>query len=195
MRFKVAGATVTIDFLFFFMVTLMLLYNGTATLMVLCLSLLHEAGHIAALLLLGGRIHTLRLSAFGMVMVPQSDALSLQEETLFVLAGPLVNLVITLLLAPFEAECISQIAALSLLLGLFNLLPISALDGGKALWYCLQLYYKESTVAKAVRVISVLTLCLLALFGCYLLWQNHQNFSVLLIVVYLSILLINKPMN
>lgn len=195
MRFKVSGATITVDFLFFFMVTLMLLYNSTATLVVVCLSLLHEAGHIGALLLLGGRIRTLRLSAFGMVMVPESDVLSLKQEALFVVAGPLVNLAITLLLAPFETALLTQIAALSLLLGLFNLLPISMLDGGKALWYFLQLYYKESTVTRVVRVLSIVTLCLVAALGGWLLCQNHQNFSVLLIVVYLSVLLINKPMN
>lgn len=164
--------------------------------MMLLLSVLHESGHVAALLLFGGRVKFLRLSAFGMVMVPSSNRLSLYQESFFVLAGPMVNLFIALILLPFSAIAFwNQISALSLLLGLFNLLPVSALDGGKALWYFLQMYFREETVTKAVRIISIVTLFLLGAFGLVLLIENHHNFSVLLIVVYLSILLINKPMN
>lgn len=195
MRFRVGGAAVTIDYLFFFMLSLMLLYNGSATLMMLSLSLLHEAGHVIALMLFGGRVRCLRLSAFGMVMVPECRQLSMYQESLFVLAGPGVNLLIAVLLLPFSSAFLKQLSALSLLQGLFNLLPVSALDGGKALWYFLQMHFRESTVIKTVRIVSVVTLCLLAGFGVFLLYENHQNFSVLLIVVYLSVLLINRPMN
>lgn len=195
MRFKIGGAAVTVDYLFFFMLSMMLLYNRQATLIMLTLSFLHEAGHVAALVLLGGKVNCLRLSAFGMVMVPVCNELSFYQESLFILAGPSVNLIIAVVLLPFSCATVQQISALSMLLGLFNLLPISALDGGKALWYFLQMHFREAAVTKAIRVVSVITLCLLGVFGLFLLYQNHYNFSVLLIVVYLTILLINKPMN
>lgn len=195
MRFKLGGAHISIDYLFFFILVLMLLYNGSATLLMLGLSFLHEAGHTLALCCMGGRVRTLRLSAFGMVMVPASDCLSLYQNCAFVLAGPGVNLLIAAGLLLVPGAWAQQVSALSLLLGLFNLLPVTALDGGKAMWYFLLMHFNEQTVVRALRVVSIITLVLMGAYGCFLLWQNHHNFSVLLIVVYLTIFMINKPMN
>lgn len=195
MHFKWGGAQVYIDFLFFFMLSLMLCYNSTATLMMLSLSFLHESGHIAALLLLGGKVKSLHVSAFGMVMVPASSNLTLYQECIYILAGPFVNVILSFGLLALHMPWAQQMSALSLLLGLFNLLPVSALDGGKALWYFLLMHVREETVIHIVRIVSVTSLCLLGVFGLFLLLQNHRNFSVLFIVVYLTILFIQKPMN
>lgn len=163
--------------------------------MVLLLSVFHELGHVIALLSCGGEIKLLKFSSFGMAMVPYDDNLSLTQEIAFVLAGPAVNLVITLATFPSHNQSIAQISALSLLLGLFNLIPVSSLDGGKALSNFLLLYFNEETVVKTMRVVTVVMLTVLAIVGLVMLKINHHNYSVLLIVVYLTILFINKPMN
>lgn len=195
MQFKIKRSTIVVDYLFFFMLSFLLLFNSKATLVVLLLSILHELGHIAALICCGGEIKLLKLSSFGMVMVPYDNNLSLVQEIVFVLAGPAVNLAITLATLPFDNESVAQISALSFLLGAFNLIPVSSLDGGKALSNFLLLYFNEETVVKIMRGVTVVLLIVLAFVGLIMLKINHHNYSVLLIVVYLTILFINKPMN
>lgn len=93
---------------------------------------LHELGHITASMLFRGRVEVLELSAVGAELrffypVP----LTYGRESLVALAGPAANL-----LAGAAALWLGAYlqAAVSLGLGLFNLLPILPLDGGRVLF-------------------------------------------------------------
>lgn len=87
----------------------------------------HEAAHAAAVLLCGGRITRVRLG-FGDV---QMAATPLGDRALFfcAAAGPVYNLLCALTLG----RRLPAFAAVSLLLGLYNLLPLAQLDGGTLL--------------------------------------------------------------
>ncbi len=88
---------------------------------------LHELGHLAVLALYRQPIHRLRLTAMGAVL--ETDTLPYGQEFFCALAGPAANLVLF--------ACLRRVwptaAVVSLGLGLFNLLPIWPLDGGRAL--------------------------------------------------------------
>ncbi|MCC8023530.1 MAG: site-2 protease family protein [Clostridiales bacterium] len=196
MRFEIRGAQVRLDFLFFALAALMLLYNAEATLIMICLSILHECGHVIALLMMGGRVKSLRLGAFGMSLVRNEDyPLNLNQEFWFVMAGPLVNLAIAggALLIPGETAL--QISSMSLLLGLFNLLPVSAMDGGKALFYVMLQFMREETARRVLYWVSALLLLCLGGTSCYLLAIGRNNYSLLIVVMYLAFYLIHHPMN
>ena len=76
--------------------------------------LIHEAGHAAMLCISGGGLARLRLTLFGGVMEP---------------AYPLC-------LSPAKEAAVC-LAGLSLSAAIFNLLPISGLDGGRALLFAM----------------------------------------------------------
>lgn len=102
---------------------------GWQTLAVVLLAAgVHEGGHLLALRLLGARVRGFRVGLLGAVLETDSAALSYPGELLAVLAGPGANLLLALL-------CRRQavLAGSSIVLGLFNLLPLPALDGGRAL--------------------------------------------------------------
>lgn len=92
----------------------------------------HEAGHGAALYLTGGRLSAVIFSGTGIKMIPDRTFMpSLKSEIAMLLAGPLANIVLFLILNPLNGG--NSFSQLSLCAGLFNLLPYSTLDGGAVL--------------------------------------------------------------
>lgn len=89
----------------------------------------HELGHCAALKALGGRVSQLRLSALGAELAPDG-LLSYAQELPVALAGPGASLLCAGVCAHLGRYLL---AGLSLALGLFNLLPIGPLDGGRTI--------------------------------------------------------------
>lgn len=87
----------------------------------------HELAHAAVLLLLGGRIESVRLS-FAQVEL-RTGLLSDRTELWSAAAGPGINLLCGWLFRRW----MPAFAAVSLLLALFNLLPVWPLDGGRLL--------------------------------------------------------------
>lgn len=102
----------------------------------------HEMGHIAAVYLVGGRIDRFHISLFGGELVLRNpERLSYGKELVAVLAGPAVNLFFAMLFAQIGKNSVWEmgyiLSGIHVSLGLFNLLPLRELDGGRALYLLL----------------------------------------------------------
>lgn len=91
----------------------------------------HELCHLAAVYLLGGRVFRVTVGPFGAVI--DTEGIGGAREGLCALAGPAGSLLLVCLIHKFP-----MLGLCGLVQGIFNLLPIYPMDGGRALLWLLE---------------------------------------------------------
>ena len=120
----------------------------------------HECCHIVAIRLCGGRIHGIRITGNGASL--KIDMLSQWQELCCSLAGPLGSFLLL-----FTAKLFPRLAVCALFHGLYNLLPVYPMDGGRALrCFLSQLLGEERSEPVCLRIEKLL-LILLFVAGFY----------------------------
>ena len=146
---------------------------------------IHEAGHILAAHCVGVRLDRLRPTATGLRLIPSCGAFpSYRAERTVALGGPLANLLSApLFFVLFPASSpLGELAPLSLYLGLRNLLPIRAFDGGRALfcWLCSRRAWLPDRAERVLSTLSAVVLLLLWTVAVYLLLRCGSALSLYL---------------
>lgn len=144
-------------------------------------ALAHETGHLIAMTVLGEQPQSIVFGGFGVRIEKRPDfGLSYGQEICIYAAGPSVNLLTAALFFHFPA-----IRRVHLLLGVFNLLPISVLDGGQILRCLLQRRMEISRADFWQRTVSVFCGAGLAVLASVVFWYSGYNISLLVICGYL----------
>lgn len=157
--------------------------NG-AVLPFVCAMALHELAHAAAMLACGGKIRRLTLRFADLHM--EAAGLGYRQEFLAALAGPLMNLACG---AAFRV-CWPDFAAYSLILGLYNLLPVWPLDGGRVL-RCALLARLPITQAEHIsEIVSFAACAVLLLIGVFLTFFRKSGLWPLGTAAYLTVRLL-----
>lgn len=126
---------------------------------------LHELGHLAALAACRAGPRRIRVSAAGVRMeAPPGIRLSYAQEIGIALAGPALSLALAgacLLLRTGAGAFWDTACWINLGFGLFNLLPVRQLDGGRALYAALCARLAEPTARRIVLAASLAALFLM----------------------------------
>lgn len=117
----------------------------------------HEGCHILAIRLCGGSIHDLKIGQRGASM--SVAILTPWQELVCALAGPLGSFLLIL-----TADIFPRLAVCALFHGVYNLLPIYPMDGGRAL-HCILTMLLGQRRAGTVGVWITRILCLMLLIA------------------------------
>ena len=125
----------------------------------------HELGHIVAIRLCGGQILRFHLGAFGGVIRYYLPNQTVQKEFVICISGCLLGGLLALLAA---VGAMPLLCGASTILTIVNLLPISYLDGGRAL----TLVFGESRVLELLEYFVIAFLFCFGVFAA-LEWQAY----------------------
>lgn len=171
---------ITCDFWFFAVIAAAVYFGGDALCLLLA-ALVHEAGHWMALVATNNGVLQLRLRGCCAYIVPFYRRLpGLRQELIIQAAGPLAGIVFALMLKPF----VPRLAKLSLLLSVFNLLPVRGLDGGSMLRL---LYTAVFNTEKALvpDVVGAATAAMMLVAGIRSFFGNRPNIPLIGVAVFL----------
>ena len=156
---------------------------------------LHELSHFLMARVVGYKIYKIELFPFGGV----AEYMGLLEmdppaELLVALAGPLFNFLVIVILniIKLDFEYIPLIIELNLIIGLFNLLPVLPLDGGRILrsLFVLKFGFKKGT--KITLKISQFFAFVSLIISILILLINKSNIWLLLLSFFIYGALINE---
>lgn len=152
----------------------------------------HECGHILFLLLTGGRLKGVRVGIFGITLKADYPP-SYPAKILISLGGPIVGIVCFFLFHHAGGE-LSLFAEISLALSLFNLLPVSFLDGGNALEALCLMFFSYERAIFVLRALSLITAVMLWCFAVYLFLFLNGSASLFFLSLwfFFSLLFSNK---
>lgn len=148
---------------------------------------LHEMGHITAAYFCKEKIKKINV---GFASVDIVAAGKNHENSLAVLlSGSLANFTVALIFKVLYlysgSKVIGVIMYQNLYIGIFNLLPISTLDGGQILFLLLNKKFNIFLSEKILTVISVIFLVPVCALAFLILIKSRYNFSLLILVCYL----------
>lgn len=198
MTFDIRGTRVCLGFSFVLVLTLMLLFCRE-DIVIACLiaSLLHECGHMGLMIYFGDRISLISFGAFGVRIERHSSAyLSYKKETLIAAGGIIINFLLAFLSVLYyylmKSERAIIFALVNVLPAMFNSLPLEALDMGRVIRYALLARYSERRCEGLLRIISVVTVCLLAALCFAYTAVFGVNVSLIAVTSYLFVITLFK---
>ena len=190
MEFTVLKTRFLVSPLFFSVLTAFLILDENKIACVTILfSLLHETGHILALLSL--KIHPKRISVnvFGM-NIELDGGLSTAEKCFVFASGFTVNLILSVLFFIGENQLFGFI---NFIIGIFTALPLPSTDGGSILKTILDelIPQKSEKVFKIIAIVFAAIISILIIF----IFVFTGNYFVFIALIYIFICIKKLPPN
>ena len=183
MSFKLRNISIDISFWFVAVIALMLtLFPESQAFYCFIFCIMHECGHLLAMLLLQRRITSINFGYFGIKIFTDKKFLPALKEAAIASGGPVMNIFAAAFLFIIGQE---NLAIINLSLAFFNLLPVSILDGG----HILSALFPES---KAIKVLSILCSVSLLISGIIIAIYSKKNFTLLIVSLYILTGIISK---
>ncbi len=191
MKFKLFGTEIYVSFLFCAVLCFMLVIDRTGLIIpTLFAVFIHECGHLLAMWAADCHPKAVRLIPTS-VQIIRGFSPKRCGEFAVTLCGPIANIVVFLSLflnyKMFGSHWSLAFAVLNLVIALFNLLPVSGLDGGTLLEIIISRFTDIYRAESIVRIITAVFAFCAFLLGVYLWVSGTVNISVFIVAVYLGV--------
>ena len=154
-------------------------------------ALIHEFAHMIAGIILKLKPKTLSLEPFGLSISFESYRNTDKNKIIIAFAGPLTNFIIAIIFLFIENPSQELIINSNLIIGLFNLIPIFPLDGGRILKSIIKIKknseYSDYILNKISNIILVFITAASSIFILL-----YKNIGILLIVGYLWMIVLKE---
>ncbi len=150
-------------------------------------AVLHELGHIAVMKLCRLKVRAVNIRLFD-VLIEADEPQTFMQDIAVTSGGVCMNLLCAAVLIPINRK----MALPHLALGMFNLLPLMSLDGGRLLELLLSRRCSARVCRNILRVTTFVSILPLMTGGFYLLFHSRYNYSLLAISMYLTVLMFIK---
>lgn len=171
---------------------------------IMIFAIIHECGHLLVGLLLGERPEVIKLTPFGLSMIfkintyeynrkiKNANLLELKRIFIFI-AGPITNIIIAIIFIFIGRSNMNLefIIYSNLIIAIFNLLPISPLDGGRAIKSFLHILFGKMKSEKIINDISIIFSIFLTAVASIAIYY-YQNIAIFLIIIYIWYLVIKE---
>ena len=189
MNIKIFGTKITISFYFFAFFMLLVLVDKSGYFLPISVAvIIHEAGHLLTMRLLGTAPKEIVLVPASVRIVRDICAKPSYEAAVSV-SGPLANIsffaafYVIYLFVP--KNVFIDFAVINLLIGAFNLLPVNGLDGGVLLKKICAVFLGETKAQIVVNVCALILAVLLVFLGVKFIMGGRYNFTPILLSIYL----------
>ena len=188
MKFKFLGTQIYISFLFCATLCFMIAIDRTGLIIpTLFAVFIHESGHLLAMWAADCQPKAVRLIPTS-VQIIRGFSTKKYGEAAIAFCGPAANLVLFGVLYAnyniFGSEISLNFAILNLVIAVFNLLPVSGLDGGTILTLFIARFTNVYKAESTVRIITVVFAVVAFLLGVYLASIGTVNISVFIVAIY-----------
>lgn len=196
MRFKFLGTEIYVSFLFMAVITVMLATDRTGMILpTLFAVIMHETGHLFAMWVLDCAPKQIRLIPAS-VQITADITNRYKTDIAVSLCGPLTNLLLFFVLyfnyLAFKNEITLCYALINLIIALFNLLPVTGLDGGTVLFSVLAKRLEYNRARLIVRIITITVAAAVLFVGVMFTLRGKLNISIYILGIYLLIMSILK---
>lgn len=174
LTYKIPKTKLEINYVIFVILIISILMGQLSTFLI-CFTfvLLHEYTHYIVAVLYGYKIDKMELNLWGGVLNMEDYVLKPSHEIVILISGPLFNLfnalAFNILYQYFNNPLIKEIVYVNTVLGVFNLIPISPLDGGKIIRLYLSYFMGYGKAIKISLFFSKISSIMLFFIGIYLL--------------------------
>lgn len=156
-------------------------------------ALLHEITHMITGIILKLKPRELKINPFGISIRFEAYDKSELKKILIAISGPALNIVLAVIfnLLKIETEIQYLIVCANVILGIFNLLPIYPLDGGRIMKSILKKKYGWERAEDKTNQMANITIILLTVVSSILI-LIYKNIGILLAIAYLWFLNIKE---
>lgn len=196
MKLDIGETKFSVDVSFALCVTLMLILDesGLGAIGLFC-CIFHEAAHIVCLRILGEAPACVKLSFYGIKLerIPNANLGRVGEMAVYA-CGPAANIILSALFFILSSDnpSMKTAAAISLMTGIFNLIPCRPLDGGNILGCLLDFLFEEEKAEKLILIVSFAVILPMTAFSVFL-FVRAGNPTLALVTAYLLfVCILNK---